>query len=292
MTGKDAKMKMKQNNTPASLPKWNRIIITAILSVIGIAMCLPLIWMISTSFKVEADVFNFPIEWIPKRSNGLKNYKDVWFGQVPFAAYYWNSIKVTLLSVFFSVLIGSLAAYGFSRIDFPGRDKLFLLYLATMAIPEQVTLVPRFILFKYIGLFDTHLCLILNASFSVLSVFMLRQFMMTIPKELTDAAKIDGAGHLCTLFRIILPVAKPSIATFAILKFVWTWNDYQGPLVFLTSPKLYTIQLGVKMFSDAYGDFYSLMMAAAVSAILPLIIVFVFGQKYIIAGLVSGSVKG
>lgn len=285
-------MKGKKKLLAGVPPKGSRIFVTVILALIGIIMCSPLLWMISTSFKIEADVFNFPIEWIPRRSNGLQNYKDVWLGSVSFATYYINSIKVTLISVISSILIGALAAYGFSRIEFPGRDTLFLLYLATMAIPEQVTLVPRFIIFKHMGLFDTHLCLILNASFSVLSVFMLRQFMMTIPKELTDAAKIDGAGHLCTLFRIILPVAKPSIATFAILKFVWTWNDYQGPLVFLTSPKLYTIQLGVKMFSDAYGDFYSLMMAAAVSAILPLILVFIFGQKYIIAGLVSGSVKG
>ena len=282
----------KIRNSALLPPLSHRIVTTLLLSVLGIAMCAPLLWMLSTSFKVEADVFNFPIEWIPSRSRGLENYREVWMGNIPFASYYFNSIKVTLVSVVCSILIGSLAAYGFSRIEFKGRDALFLMYLATMAIPEQVTLVPRFIVFKYMGLFDTHLCLIMNTSFSVLSVFMLRQFMLTVPKELTDAAKIDGAGHLCTLFRIILPVAKSAIATFGILKFVWTWNDYQGPLVFLTSPKLYTIQLGVKMFSDAFGDFYSLMMAAAVSAILPLILVFVLGQKYIVAGLVSGSVKG
>lgn len=285
---------MKHNTKQSVLmpSAGKRTAATIFLAVSGIIMCAPLLWMVSTSFKVEADVFNFPIEWIPRRNNGFKNYAEVWAGSVPFAQYYLNSIKVTVLSVVSSVLIGALAAYGFSRIQFKGRDTLFLLYLATMAIPEQVTLVPRFIIFKEMGLFDTHLCLVMNTAFSVLSVFMLRQFMMTVPQELTDAAKIDGAGHLRILFRIILPVAKSSIATFAILKFVWTWNDYQGPLVFLTNPKLYTIQLGVKMFSDAFGDFYSLMMAAAVSAILPLILVFIFGQKYIIAGLISGSVKG
>lgn len=284
---------MKKRSFSALVPPaYQRVIGTVLLCLLGVVMCAPLVWMLSTSFKVEADVFNFPIEWIPKRTRGFENYREVWMQDVPFGSYYLNSIKVTLITVVASILIGSLAAYGFSRIEFKGRDLLFMLYLATMAIPGQVTLVPRFILFRYLGLFDTHLCLILNSSFSVLSVFMLRQFMITVPKEMTDAAKIDGAGHLCTLFRIILPVAKSSITTFAILKFVWTWNDYQGPLVFLTNPKLYTIQLGVKMFSDAYGDFYSLMMAAAVSAILPLILVFVLGQKYIVAGLISGSVKG
>ncbi|MDO4328067.1 MAG: carbohydrate ABC transporter permease [Lachnospiraceae bacterium] len=284
-------MKKKKRNG-LEVPVYQRVIATVLLGIVGIIMLAPLVWMISTSFKVEADVFNFPIEWIPKRSRGLENYKDVWMGVMPFGLYYWNSIKVTLISVVASVVIGCMGAYGFSRIEFPGRDKLFLLYIATMAIPEQVTLIPRFLIFKQIGLFDTHACLIVNTMFSVLSVFMLRQSMVTIPDELTDAAKIDGAGHLRTLFQIVIPISKPTIATFGILKFVWTWNDYQNPLVFLTSSKLYTIQLGIKMFSDAYGDYYSLMMAAAVSAILPLLIIFVFGQKYIVSGLVAGSVKG
>ena len=275
-----------------TVPMMPRVITTCLMALLGIIMCAPLLWMISTSCKIEADVFNFPIEWIPKRTRGFENYKDVWNGVMPFGLYYWNSIKVTLISVAASILVGCLGAYGFSRIDFPGRDKLFLLYIATMAIPEQVTLIPRFLIFRQMGIFDTHLCLIVNAMFSVLSVFMLRQFMVTVPFELTDAAKIDGAGHLRILFQIIMPIAKPAIATFGILKFVWTWNDYQNPLVFLTSSDLYTIQLGVKMFSDAYGDYYSLMMAAAVSAILPLLIIFLFGQKYIISGLVAGSVKG
>lgn len=274
--------------------KWSvsRGICFVIIAVLGIVMIFPLAWMISTSFKYEADVFNFPIEWIPTRSRGLENYQEVWAGNMSFALYYWNSIKVTVLSVVFSLLIGCLGAYGFSKIEFKGRDKLFVLYLATMALPEQVTLIPRFLLFKQIGLVDTHWSLILNSVFSVMSVFILRQSMVAIPDELSQAAKIDGAGHIRILFQIIMPMAKPSIATFAILKFVWTWNDYQNPLVFITNSKLYTIQLGVKMFSDAFGSFYALTMAAAVSAIIPLLIVFLLGQKQIIAGITDGSVKG
>lgn len=274
--------------------KWSisRGVCFLIIAVLGIVMIFPLAWMISTSFKYEADVFNFPIEWIPTRSRGLENYKEVWVGNMSFALYYWNSIKVTVLSVVFSLLIGCLGAYGFSKIEFRGRDKLFVLYLATMALPEQVTLIPRFLLFKQIGLVDTHWSLILNSVFSVMSVFILRQSMVAIPDELSQAAKIDGAGHIRILFQIIMPMAKPSIATFAILKFVWTWNDYQNPLVFITNSKLYTIQLGVKMFSDAFGSFYALTMAAAVSAIIPLLIIFLLGQKQIIAGITDGSVKG
>lgn len=269
-----------------------RTVSTILMGILGLVMVVPLIWMISTSFKVEADVFKFPIEWIPSRSRGFENYKEVWTGTMPFGLYYWNSIKVTVISVVASVLVGCMGAYGFSKIEFPGRDKLFLLYIATMAIPEQVTLIPRFLIFKEMGLFDTHACLIINTMFSVMSVFMLRQFMVSVPNELSEAAKIDGAGHMRILFQVIIPIAKPAIATFAILKFIWTWNDYQNPLVFITNSKLYTIQLGIKMFSDAYGDHYALMMAAAVSAILPLLIVFLAGQKNIIAGLTAGGVKG
>ncbi|MFV0504755.1 MAG: carbohydrate ABC transporter permease [Lachnospirales bacterium] len=270
----------------------SKIIIFFIISIIGIIMIFPLAWMISASFKFESDVFTFPIEWIPSRSRGLENYKEVWLGRMPFALYYWNSIKTTCVSVFFSIIIGCLGAYGFSKIEFPGRDKLFLLYLTTMSLPEQVTLIPRFMLFTEIGLIDTHWSIILNSTFSVMSVFILRQAMIAIPNELSQASKIDGAGHLKTLFSIIMPVIKPSIATFVILKFVWTWNDYQNPLVFLTNSKLYTIQLGVKMFSDAFGSFYALTMAAAVSAIVPLIILFIIGQKYIISGITDGGIKG
>lgn len=267
---------------------FGRLVIAAA----GVAMVFPLLWMISTSFKYEADVFKFPIEWIPSRSRGLENYKEVWFGRMPFGLYYWNSIKTTVLSVVLSVLIGSLGAYGFSKIVFPGRDFLFMLYLTTMALPEQVTLIPRFFLFKELGLVDTHWSIILNSVFSVMSVFLLRQAMVAIPDELSQAAKIDGAGHLRILFTIIMPIAKPAMATFGILKFVWTWNDYQNPLIFLTDSKLYTIQLGVKMFSDAFGSYYALTMAAAVSAIVPLLIIFLLGQKQIIAGIAEGGVKG
>lgn len=279
---------MKTNNKHVA----GRVVCFIILAIIGIVMIFPLAWMVSTSFKYEADVFNFPIEWIPTRSRGFENYIEVWNGNMPFGLYYWNSIKVTVISVVLSILIGCLGAYGFSKIEFKGRDKLFVLYLATMALPEQVTLIPRFLLFKEIGVVDTHMALILSSVFSVMSVFILRQSMVAIPDELIQAAKIDGAGHVRCLFTIAMPMTKPAIATFAILKFVWTWSDYQNPLVFITNSKLYTIQLGVKMFSDAFGSFYALTMAAAVSAIIPLLIVFLFGQKWIIAGLTDGAVKG
>ena len=269
-----------------------KLIVTIVLSLFGLGMVVPFVWMISASMKYEIDVFKFPIEWIPSRMRLAENYLEVWAGEAPFALYYFNSIKVTVISTFIALLIGSLAAYGFSKVKFKGRDKLFLLYIATMVIPDQVTLLPRFMYFKWMGIYDSHLCLIFSVMFSITAIFFLRQAMMAVPNELSDSARMDGAGHLRIYARIMLPLTRPSLATLAILKFIWTWNDYQNPLVFLTNPKLFTIQLGVKMFSDRYGSFYSLIMAAAVSAILPLFIVFAIGQRNVIDGITAGSIKG
>lgn len=272
--------------------KFSEILLTALFLIIGFGMLLPLIWMISSSFKMESDIFNFPIEWIPKRWNAIENYKIVWGSDYNFALYYFNSIKIAVLATFLQVLFSALGAYGFTKVNFRGRDTLFLIYLATMMIPEQVTVVSRFIILQKMGLYNSHLGVILMLSFSVYGVFLLRQNMLAIPNEISESAKIDGASHFRIFFQIILPLLKPSIATLAILKFVWTWNDYQTPLVFLNSEKLYTIQLGMQQFASQSGVYYSLIMAAAVSSILPLMIIFIIGQKYVIDGITSGAVKG
>lgn len=269
-----------------------KIVLTVVFWFIGISMLIPLVWMISTACKVEADVFNFPIEWIPKRWNLIENMKEVWGGRYNFGLYYLNSIKVTVLATFFQVFVSALGAYGFSKVKFKGRDKLFLAYLATMMIPPQVTIVSQFIIMRSIGLYNTHTGLIMMLAFSVYGVFLLRQAMMSVPESLSESAKIDGAGHFRIFFQIILPMIKPSLATLATLKFVWTWNDYQAPLVFLNSRELYTIQLGMKQFASESGSYYSLIMAAAVSAILPLVIVFLFCQRFVVDGIATGAVKG
>lgn len=269
-----------------------KLVVTIILFTLGLIMVLPFIWMLSTSMKYEVDVFTFPIQWIPTKFRILENYKEVWFGDAPFALYYFNSIKVTVITTFISLLISSMAGFAFAKLKFPGRDKIFLLIIATMIIPDQVTLIPRFLYFRWLHLFDTHFCLIISMLFSQSSIFFITQFMKSIPGELSDSAKVDGAGTLRTFLNIMLPLAKPAIATMAIVKFIWSWNDYQNVLIFITNAKLFTIQIGVRMFTDRYGSFYSLIMAASVSAIIPLFIVFALGQKYIIEGLTAGSVKG
>ena len=271
---------------------WRKAVTTAVLFAVSLLFLLPFLWMLTTSFKLEKDVFVYPIEWIPKQWNAIANYKEVWFGRYPFYIYYWNSIKVSVITVLVSCTTSSLAAYGFSKVRFKAGKWLFLIVLATYMVPSQAILVPQFILYRNIVLFDSHFGLILLSSFSVLGTFMLRQFFMGVNQEYIESAKIDGAGHLRTFWSIAFPLVKPAVATYAILRFIWTWNDYQNPLIFLRTDGLYTIPLAMQKFTSMSGEFYSLIMAGAVSAILPLLIVFIMGQKSVIEGIALGGVKG
>lgn len=266
--------------------------LTVVMLAVSILFLLPFFWMLMTSFKIEKDVFVYPIEWIPRQWNAIANYKEVWFGHYPFYLYYWNSIKVSLITTLISCFVSSLAAYGFSKIRFAAGQWLFLIVLATYMIPGQAILVPQFILYRNIGLFDSHLGLILIGSFSVLGTFMLRQFFMGVHQDFIESAKIDGAGHFRILCSIGLPLVKPAVATYAILRFIWTWNDYQNPLVFLRTDKWFTLPLAMQKFTSMSGEFYSLQMAGAVSAIFPLLLIFIIGQKSVIQGIALGGVKG
>ncbi|SFE96801.1 multiple sugar transport system permease protein [Paenibacillus algorifonticola] len=267
-------------------------IFTVLMMGMSILFLLPFVWMLSTSFKIEADVFTYPIQWIPKTWHVIENYKEVWNGQFPFYKYYWNSIKITVITTILSCIVSALAAYGFSKIQFAAGKYLFIIVLATYMIPHQAILVPQFILYRSIGFFDSHLGLIMLSSFSVLGTFMLRQFFMGVHNEYIESAKIDGAGHGRIFMQIAFPLVRPAVATYAILRFIWTWNDYQNPLIFLRTDSLYTIQLAMQKFTTINGEFYSLIMAAAVSSIVPLLIIFVIGQKSVIEGIALGGVKG
>ncbi|MBC8060809.1 MAG: carbohydrate ABC transporter permease [Clostridiaceae bacterium] len=272
--------------------KYSKIILTVIMMLFALTMVIPFLWMISSSCKIEKDIFTFPIQWIPNKWNLINNYKTVWGDQYNFGLYYWNSIKVTVLTTFFQVAISAMAGFAFAKLDFKFKNQLFLLFLATMMIPDQVTIVPQFMILNNLNLYDTHEGLILIGSFSIFGIFFLRQYMTSIPDSIMEASKIDGANYLTIFLRIIIPISKPALATLAILKFVWTWNDYMHPLIFLNSQKLFTIQIGIKSFVTDFSADYALMMAAAVSATLPLIIVFLIGQRSVIEGITNGAVKG
>lgn len=268
-----------------------RIAITGVMWAAGLLMIFPLLWMVSTSFKIDAEVFKFPIEWIPKNGT-LKNFQQVWLGKYNFFRYYGNSILVTSVTVLLSVLVNTTAGYAFGRIRFKGKDALFLVYLSAMMIPQQVTLIPRYMIFHYVGILDSHLSLILPGMFRVICVFLMRQFFMQIPYDYTEAARIDGARELNIFTRVILPMAKPALITTIILVFTWSWNDYEDPLIFLISEKKFTLPLGLNHFKDELGIQYGPLMAASLSSILPIIVVFLCGQRAFIEGLTSGGVKG
>lgn len=268
-----------------------KTILTVVMLFFSIVMIVPFLWMISTSFKTPAEVFEYPIRWIPAHFNWSHHVK-IWSGDNSFVQYYANSLKVAVISTAGAVLLSSLAAYGFSRIEFKGRNAMFLIYLSMMMVPPQVLFVPKFIMFDWVGIFNTHWALILPGMFTIFGVFMMRQFFLSVPAEISEAAFIDGAGHFRIFSRIVLPMAKPSLATLAIIDFSWHWNDYENALVFLIDHKLFTVPLGLQNFILENTVDYNGMMAAAAAGIIPMIVVFLIGQRYIIEGVASSAVKG
>jgi multiple sugar transport system permease protein len=269
--------------------KW--FIITLVMLFFGIMMILPFIWMISTSFKTAAEVFKYPIEWIPSKLNWNHHIK-VWSGDKSFVTYYYNSLKVSIISTIGATFLSAFAAYGFSRIEFRGRNTLFVVYLSMMMVPPQVLFVPKFIMFNWAGIYNTHLALILPGMFTIFGVFLLRQFFLSLPKEISESAFMDGAGHLRIFFQLVLPLAKPALATLAIIDFSWHWNDYENALVFLIDESLYTVPLGLQSFIMENSVDYNGMMAAATAGIVPMLVVFLIGQKFIIQGITNSAVKG
>ncbi|NOU91728.1 ABC transporter permease subunit [Paenibacillus sp. LMG 31456] len=273
------------------IQKITKLGVTIVMLVLAVGIVSPFLWMLSASFKIPADIFKYPIEWVP-RSWNMDNYTTVWGGKYQFLLYYWNTAKITLLTVAGSLITSSLAGFAFAKLNFKGRDQLFLLYLATMIIPSQVLLVPRFIVFDHLGLVNTHLSIILPGMFTVFGTFLMRQFFITIPGELLEAAKVDGAGYWRMYWQICLPLAKPAMVALLILTFTWHWNDYENPLIFLRDKDLYTLPIGLTNFVDENGTDYTLMMAASVSALIPLIAVVAFFQKWFVEGIANTGLKG
>jgi len=275
---------------PGKLNVW-KLLVTIVMLFFGFLMIVPFVWMFSTSIKSPAETFVFPFKWIPDEINWNHHIK-VWTGPKSFVTYYLNSIKIAAVATVGATFLSALAGYGFSRIRFKGREALFLAYLSMMMIPPQVLFVPKFIMFDWIGIYNTHWALILPGMFTILGVFLMRQFFLGIPQEISESAFIDGAGHLRIFFRIFLPLSKPALATLAIIDFSWHWNDYENALVFLLDEKLYTVPLGLQNFILENTVDYNGMMAAATAGIIPMIIVFLLGQKFIVQGITNTAIKG
>lgn len=253
-------------------------------------MLLPFFWMLSSSLKLEKDVFRFPIEWIP--ANPLwSNYATIWT-RIPFLTFFANSTKLTVIITFLQLATSSFAAYAFAKLKFKGRDTLFLAYVASIAIPWQAYMVPQFIMMRKMGLVDTHLSLILLQAFTAFGVFLMRQFFISIPNELIDAARIDGLSEYGIYFKIMLPLSKPALATLTLFSAVFVWNDFMGPLIYLNSQSLKTIQLGLRMFIQQYAADYNLIMAASLVSLIPVIVLFLAFQRFFIEGIASTGIHG
>lgn len=276
-----------KNTTRKRIGKIIRYILVISVSVL---MVLPFIWMLSSSLKAESQIFGFPIKWIPEIFY-WSNYKDVWT-KIPFHLYYLNTLKIAIATTILTVITSSLAGYAFAKLKFAERDKLFFVYIATMMIPYQVMMIPQFMLMSKLGLVDSHWALIILGAFNPFGVFLFRQFFMSIPDELIEASRIDGLNDFGIYRKIILPLSRPAIASLVIFSFMHAWNDFLGPLIYLTSDHLYTIQLGMQHFITSYNTEYALLMAAAVSAIVPTIIVYFFAQDHFIEGIATSGVKG
>ena len=266
-------------------------VISHLILIIGaFIMIVPFIWMLSTSFKAPGNTFVYPPEWIP-RPFVWQNYVEMWQA-LPFSQFFLNSVKISTLSTIGQLLTCSMGAFAFSILKFKGRDLLFLLLIATLMIPYQVTLIPTFILFSKIGWVGTHLPLWVPAFWGgAFGTFLLRQFYLTIPIDLAESARIDGANIFQIFTHIYLPLSKPAMATLGIFTFMWSWNDLLNPLIYVSELKQLTLTVGLSFFQNQYGGKWTLMMAGAVVSILPILLIFFFAQKYFIQGIAMTGIK-
>ena len=271
-----------------------RILGFATLCALALMMMTPFLWMLLTSLKTQQEAFQYPPSFLPKTPQ-WRNYAQL-FTQVPFARYFVNTTIVTLAVVAGQVLISSLAAYAFARLKFMGRDTIFLFYLATMMVPFQITLIPLYLLVFQLGWVNTYWGLIAPGLSSAYGIFLLRQAFLTLPEELSDAARIDGASEFGIYWRIFLPLNGPALATLGVFAFLGTWTDLLWPLLIVRDERLRTLELGLAYFNSAVPQFvqpnWPLLMAAAVVVMLPIIVVYLFTQRYFVEGIAVSGVKG
>jgi multiple sugar transport system permease protein len=250
---------------------------------------LPFVWMVLTSFKDIGDILQYPPTWFPNDVR-FENYLHA-LAAAPFGRFYFNSLFVAVAVTAGQLVTCSLAAYAFARMTFRGRDILFLVFLGTMMIPPQVTIIPAFMVLYWLGWIDTYAALIVPGLASAFGTFLLRQFFLTIPKELEEAAFLDGCSRMGVLFRVIIPLSKPALATLAIFTFMYVFNDFLWALIVTNSEEMRTVQLGLAIFRDRYTTEWDKLMAGSVMATLPVLFVFFLGQKYFIKGITLSGLK-
>lgn len=265
------------------------ILIHIVMYALAIATIMPFVWMLLTSVKDMSDIFVYPPKWLPTNFR-FRNYVDA-FEAAPFGRFYLNSFIVSATVTIGQLITCSMAAYAFARLKFRGRDLLFYLFLGTMMIPANVTMIPTYMVLSWLGWIDSLNSLIVPGLASAFGTFLLRQFFMTIPRELEEAAFIDGASRIQVLIKVIIPLAKPALATLAIFTFMGVFNDFIWALICINSEELKTVQLGLATFRDKYLTQWDLLMAGSVTATLPILVVFFIAQKYFIQGITLSGMK-
>ena len=268
---------------------FGRIALYTVLVVSSIMMIVPFYWSVSTSLKLEQHVFSSPPQWIPNPAT-LVSYVHV-LTRIPFLRYFGNSVFVAVLTTFGHVFFDTLAAYAFAKLTFPGRDKIFFIMLLALMVPFQVNLIPLYKIMASLHWTDTYLALIIPNLTSIFGIFLMRQFMMTIPNELLDAARIDGCSEFGVFRRVVLPLALPGIATLIIFTFMGTWNDFLWPRIVTNSEKLFTLPVGLAQLQMKNTSNVAQIMAGTVLTALPMIVVFLFMQRQFIEGMTAGALK-
>jgi multiple sugar transport system permease protein len=269
-------------------PAWTAVSLV-VLGAIALAIVLPFVWMVFTSFKPEAQIAQFPPKLLPDDWT-LGNYENVW-SRIPFARLFLNSIILAGGVTAISLLLDAMAAYALSRLSFPGRDTIFILILVALMLPFQVTLIPLFVIVHDLGMLDSYSGLIVPRATNAFGIFLLRQFFLTLPKELDEAARIDGTSEFGIFWKIILPLSGPALATLAVFHFMYNWNDFLWPLLITTSTEMRTLPAGLALFVGQHVVEYGVVMAGAVLTILPLLVAFLFAQRYFIQGIAMSGIK-
>ena len=269
--------------------KW---ILTIIMLLVGLICIFPFIFMISSSFKVSGEVMQFPFHLIPENFT-LDNFTGLFQnGMYNFQKWYVNTVVMTGLCILIKIFFVSFTAYGFAKINFKGKNAIFLILLSAMMIPSDIMILPRYIIFKDLHILDTMWALILPSCVDVYFVFLLRQSFISIPESISEAARIDGCNHFRIYWQVIFPLSKPAIATMALFSFTWAWNDYMGPYLYISTLDKQMLSVGVKLFASGLIQDYGAQMAAATVVLLPVLVAFLFCQRFFIEGVASSGVKG
>lgn len=273
--------------------KGAKILSYVLVVLVAIIVLLPFAWMIASAFKSQRELFAYPPTFFPKDWKVENFIEAASRGSISFAQMFINSMKIAVPSTVFNILFSSMAGYAFARLEFKGRDGVFMLFIASMMVPSAVTLIPRFLLFRDLGFYDTYVPLVVPVMFgTAFSIFLARQFFMTLPKEMEEAAIVDGCSHFRVWWQIFMPLAKPIIATLAVFQFQSAYNDFMGPVIYLASDAKFTVQMGLNSFRNSFSARYDLIMAGSILALIPVVILFICCQKYIVRGIAMGAVKG